>query len=235
MQEPSPIASTDSTQLDDRSLAPAYAATLSAENRRIVRICLAVLALLSTGSLIGVASSLYLVEHAPLLLIGLSPLGRHFVLAAPSVDPVAFVLVGVLRRLAFYTPCYFLGRALGPIALIWIETRARWFAPWVRWLEGLFKRSGRIVMLVMAGPTISTLAGISGMRLAPYLTLATLSLCFRLVFYYEFADAFREPIAEFLALLEGYRAPGTLLLVAGILVWQLIQRRRRPPAQLPPQ
>ncbi len=224
-----PIASNDANDPDGRAHAPERAATLSAENRRIVRICLAVLALLSTGSLIGVASSLYLVERAPLLLIALSPLGRHFVLTAPSVDPVAFVLIGVLRRLAFYLPCYFLGRALGPIALIWIETRAGWFAPWFRWLERLFQRGGMVVMLLMAGPTISTLAGISRMPIVSYLTLATISLFFRLVFYYEFADAFRDPIAQFLDLIEEYRAPGTLTLIAGILVWQFIKRRRAAP------
>jgi hypothetical protein len=116
---------TDGNQPFGRDLAPEHAATLSAENRRIVRICLVALALLSTGSLIGVASSLYLVEHAPLLLIALSPLGRHFVLTAPSLDPVPFVAVGTLRRLAFYVSCFYLGRALGPVALVWIEARAR--------------------------------------------------------------------------------------------------------------
>jgi len=226
VRDPSIESDTDGDQPFARDLAPEHAATLSAENRRIVRFCLAALALLSTGSLIGVASSLYLVEHAPLLLIALSPLGRHFVLTAPSLDPVAFVTVGTLRRLAFYMSCFYLGRALGPVALVWVEARARWFAPWVRWLERLFKRSGVVVVLLIVGPTISTLAGISSMRVATFAALATISLVVRMVFFYEFADAFREPIALFLESLEDYRAPGTLLLIAGILVWQLVKRRR---------
>lgn len=224
-----PIDSRDGERPDPRALAPGYAATLSAENRRIVRICLASLAVLSTGSLIGVASSLYLVEQAPLLLIALSPLGRHFILAAPSLDPVAFVLVGTARRLAFFLACFFLGRALGPIALVWVEARARWFAPWVRWLERLFQRSGIVVVLLAVGPTISTLAGISRMRAATFVTLATLSLLVRIGLFYAFADAFRDHILRFLEWLEGYRAPGTLVLILGILIWQLVKRRRPSP------
>jgi membrane protein DedA with SNARE-associated domain len=78
----------------------------------------------------------------------------------------------------------------------------------------------------MVGPTISTLAGISRMRIAMFVALATISLVVRMVLFYAFADAFREPIAQFLESLEDYRAPGTLLLIAGILVWQLVKRRR---------
>ena len=53
--------------LGDVALAPEYAARLSAENRRIVRICLLTMAALATASFVGVAFSLYLVEAAPLL------------------------------------------------------------------------------------------------------------------------------------------------------------------------
>ncbi len=55
-------------------------AGLSPERRRIVGRCLSVLGALSTCAMIGVAFSLYLVNHQPLLLIALSPLGRHLVL-----------------------------------------------------------------------------------------------------------------------------------------------------------
>lgn len=207
-------------------LAPEHAARLSAEDRRIVRICLSVLAVLGTGSLIGVAFSLYLIEEAPLLLIGLSPLGRHFVLAAPTVDPVAFVAVGTARRLAFYVACFYLGRALGPVGLVWIEARARRFARWVRWLERLFQRAGHVVVLVGVGPTVSTLAGISGMRLLPFAGLATISLFFRLVVLYAFAEAFSGPIERVLDWIAEYRLPGTIVIIAGIAIWQYTRRRR---------
>ena len=77
---------------------PGILAHLGPDERRTVRRCLSVLALLSSASLAGVASWLYLVNHAPLLLIALSPIGRHLILVAPIVDPVSFVFVGVGRR-----------------------------------------------------------------------------------------------------------------------------------------
>ena len=41
----------------------------------------------------SVASDADVVNEAPLLLIALSPLGRHLVLVAPTVDPIAFLAV----------------------------------------------------------------------------------------------------------------------------------------------
>ena len=89
-------------------------ALLDSEQRKTVRLCLSVLGALGTASLIGVAFSLYLVNHYPLLLIALSPLGRHMVLVAPMVDPIAFVVVAVARRMGFYLASFHLGRTLGP-------------------------------------------------------------------------------------------------------------------------
>lgn len=225
MQETPPHAET-MRSFGGVELAPEHAARLGAEDRRVVQICLGVLGVLSVGSMAGTAFSLYLVKEAPLLLIGLSPLGRHFVLVAPSVDLLPFLAVGIGRRLAFYTACYFLGRSLGPIGLVWLEARAAAFARWVRWLERLFDRAGWGVLLAIAGPTTSLLAGIARMRLWVFLTLATISLFVRLLVMYEFAELLREPIEELLMLIEEYRAPGTILMILGILIWQLVKRRR---------
>ena len=84
-------------------------AALTANKPRIVRVCLGILAVLATGSLVGVAFSLYLVNHYPLVLIALSPLGRHPVLAAPVVAPAAFLAVAFARHMAFYLTLFYLG------------------------------------------------------------------------------------------------------------------------------
>lgn len=210
------------------SLAPEHAAKLSAKDRRIVRFSLIVMGVLGAGSLCGVAFSLYLLEHAPLLLIALSPLGRHFVLVAPQVDIVPFLAIGIGRRLAFYGACYFLGRSLGPVGLVWLEERARGFARWVRWVERWFNKAAHVVIVLMAGPTTSTLAGISKMSLPIFLGLASVSLFFRLIVMYEFAEVFREPIEEFLAVLEDYQLPGTILIIGALVAWQLFKQKREP-------
>ncbi len=193
---------------------------LSADERRAVRVCLGILAVLGTGSLVGVASSLYLVNHYPLALIALSPLGRHLVLVAPVVDPVAFLAVAFARRMAFYVTIFYLGRALGPAGITWIEARAGGLGRFVRWVEGLFARASHLVVLVATSPTVSALAGISGMRLPVFLALGSVSLLARLLLVLGFAELLREPIEQLLALIDEYWIPGTVVLVIGLAIYQ---------------
>ena len=186
------------------------------------------LGVLSFGSMVGAAFSLYLVNHFPLLLIALSPLGRHMLLVAPIVDPVAFVAVAVSRRMLFYTACFLLGRGLGPSGVQWLEARAARFARFVRFIEGLFSRAPHLVVLVMAGPTVSGLAGMAGIRMVPFLLLATTSLTLRMLFILGFAEMLREPIQRLLAWIDEHWVPGTLVLVLATLIyqWRRIRRAR---------
>ncbi len=220
--------------MDLRAAAPARDAVpdaaLDAERQRSVRLHLGVLAALGTASMVGAASSLYLVNHYPLLLVALSPLGRHQVLVAPNVDPLAFLAVGLLRRGVFYLSCFQLGRALGPLGIPWIEARAAAFARFVRWLEGLFGRAPRAVVLVFCGPTVAALAGIARMRLAVFAPLAALNLTVRLLVVLFFADLMRAYIERVLAWIDAYWIPGTVVLVLGML---LFRRSRRPTLALP--
>lgn len=203
---------------------------LSSRQRQTIRLCLSILGVLGSGSLIGVAFSLYLVNHFPLLLIAISPLGRHLVLVAPSVHPVAFLLVGVGRRMLFYLASFHLGRALGPIGIPWIEARAARFGKFVRWLERLFSRAPRLVVLCMTGPTVSALAGASGMRTAPYVALASAGLTARMLLVLGFAEWMREPLEALLLWIDAYWVPGTIVMVAGVAIYRW--RRRTPIAAM---
>ncbi len=201
-----------------------------AEERRIVQLCLSVLGVLGTCSLVGVAFSLYLVNHWPLLLLALSPLGRHMWLVAPTVDPVAFVLVLLVRRMAFYLASFHLGRALGPAGIEWVERRAGRFAPWVRWVERGFARWSYPVVFLMTGPTVSGLAGISGMRQSTYLALATPGLLIRLLAVLYFAEWIRDYIETVLSWIDEVWIPGTVVMVAAVLLYRW--RKRPGPIQL---
>jgi hypothetical protein len=187
-----------------------------------------VLGVLSFGSMVGAAFSLYLVNHFPLLLIALSPLGRHMLLVAPIVNPVAFIAVAVSRRMLFYIACFGLGRGLGPSGVQWLEARAARFARFVRFVETLFSRAPHLVILVMAGPTVSGLAGMAGIRTAPFLVLATISLTLRMLFILGFAEILRGPIMQVLDWIDENWVPGTLVLVLATLVyqWRRIRRAR---------
>ena len=195
-------------------------ANLTSEERKVARLCLLVLGVLGTGSMLGVAFSLYLVNHYPLLLIAISPLGRHLVLVAPIVDPWAFLAVSVGRRMLFYLPSFYLGRALGPLGIPWIEARAARFGRFVRWMERLFARASHAVVLLMVGPTVSVLAGISGMRAAVFFPLATLSLVLRASLVLGFAAWLREYIELALAWIDEYWIPGTLVMVTLVALYR---------------
>ncbi len=201
---------------------------LTVHKRRVVRVCLGILAVLGTGSLVGVAFSLYLVNHYPLVLIALSPLGRHLVLVAPVVAPAAFLAVAFARRMGFYLTVFTLGRALGPDGITWIEARAGSFGRFVRWVERLFARASHLVVLVGTGATVSALAGMSGMRVGVFLALGSASLLARLLVVLGFAELLREPIEQLLALIDDYWSPGSVVLVIGIAIypWRRAEKSR---------
>jgi membrane protein DedA with SNARE-associated domain len=200
----------------------------SIEQWRLARLCLSVLGALWALSTVGRAFSLYLINHYPLLLVAMSPMGSHVLLAAALTDPLVLLAVTTTRRLLFYGATFFLGRALGPFAIQWVEARARFFGRFVRFIERLFAKAPRLVVLSAAGPTVSTLAGMSGMALPTFLTLATVGLVVRLWIWIQFADLFQGPIEQLLAWIDEYWIPGTLVLVTfiGISQWRRVRAAR---------
>lgn len=204
------------------------AAPLDGEAQRIARLAGGTLAVLGTGSLVGVGFSLWLVNHAPLVLVLLSPIGRHLVLAAPLLDPVVFVVAVTARRMLFYLASFYLGQALGPPGVLWIEARAHRFGRFVRWLERIFVRWDRAVILLAVGPTTSALAGISGMSVRTFSLLAAPSLVARLVAIVFLAEWLEAPIRELLVWIDTYWVEGTVVLIVLIGGWQIYNLRRAP-------
>jgi hypothetical protein len=181
---------------------------------------------LGAASLAGVAFSPYLVTHWPLLLIAMSPLGRHLVLVAPVVHPGAFLVVVIVRRLLFYLGCFHVGRALGPWGIPWLEARAERLARFVRFMERLFLRAPRVVVLALAGPTVAALAGMSPMRPLLFGALAALNLAVRAVVTLGFAALLREYIELALAWINAYWLSMTILTASGVLVYWLWRNRK---------
>ncbi len=202
---------------------------LTPEQRRAAARCLWTVGVLGGASLIGVASALYLVNNYPLLLIALSPLGRHLILVAPIVNPYAFVAVAVSRSAAFSVPCFYLGRAAGPVAVQWLESRSPRLGRAIRWLERIFRRFERgsfALILLFPGPAMSTIAGDSGMRPGVYLSMLIAGLVLRMQIVLWVGDWLREPIEIVVGWIEQYWVPGTVVLVAGIAFYRRRQRLR---------
>jgi membrane protein DedA with SNARE-associated domain len=205
---------------------PDRAWLLDPDRRRTVRVCVSTLATLSAFSLTGVAFWFWLVNHQPLLLVALSPIGRHLLLVAPTVDPFAFVAVVVVRRMLFYLASFHLGRALGPAGISWIEARAARFGRFVRVLERIFRRASLPIVFVFCGPTFSALAGVSGMRPRTFAALAASGLVVRAIAVLAVAASVRSYIELVLAWIDDHWVPGTIvmLLLVGLYLW----RRRTP-------
>lgn len=226
------VAELGKVEMDTRS-ASAQAAELpleveaafDADQQRIVRVCLLALAALGAGSMIGAMSVLYLANHSPLLLIALSPIGRHLLLVAPTVSPAPFVAIATLRRLAFYLPCFLLGRTLGQRALLWLEARYRGAARFIRWLDRIFQRAPRPAVFLLLGPVMSTIAGNARMPLATWIPLVAAGLVLRMVVIVWFGEWLREPIEIVLSWFDEYWIPGTIVLVAGTGLYQWRKRQ----------
>ncbi len=224
----------DTTEFDpesndqaDRIAAPPPTAGLSARDRRIVRVCLMMLAALTVGTWIGVASSPYLVNNHPLVLIGISPLSRHMILVAPLVGAPMVLLVGGLRSLAFTAVSYFLGKSLGEPGLVWIEQRAEKAGRFVRWLERFFQRWSYLAVFVFPLGVMACVAGVARMRPYGFFAAATAGITFRLSLYVLLADSIRGPIMRLLEFIRVYQVPATVVLVVGIGTYQVYKRTRR--------
>ena len=131
---------------------------MTGEAQRVARLAGGALAVLAIGSFVGSSSALYLVNHHPLLLIALSPIGRHLLLVAPTVDPVVFVAVAVGRRTLFYLASFYLGRAFGPPGVLWIEARARRFATASSSMSSCIRPSKSLSGTIL-GPSEGALSG----------------------------------------------------------------------------
>ncbi len=185
------------------------------------------LATLTVGTWIGVATSPYLVNNHPLVLIGISPLGRHMILVAPLIGAPMVLLVGGLRSLAFTAVSYVLGRSIGEPGLVWLEQRSENAGRFVRWLERFFQRWSYLAVFVFPLGVMACVAGVARMRPFGFFVAATAGIAFRLSLYVWLADSIRGPIMRLLEFIRIYQVPATVVLVIGIGAYQVYKRRGR--------
>ena len=104
--------------------------------------------------------------------------------------------------LAFYVPCFILGRTLGSRALAWLETRFRGAARFVQWLDRIFQRAQYPAVFFLPGPIMSTIAGNAKMPVATWLPLIACGVVLRMVVVVWFGEWLREPIERLLELFD---------------------------------
>jgi membrane protein DedA with SNARE-associated domain len=207
---------------------PAPLPPLSTEQKRQMRVWGTALGLLVAASMAGSLSALYLVNRAPLLLIGLSPLARHLILVAPTVPLGAFLLVAVTRSVLSCFVSFRMGRAVGPFGWSWLEQSSPGMGQWARWVERMFERSSYAVVLLLPSGLVAAIAGISPMRTAVFLPIATAGILLRALLIAGLGQALLGPIQGLLDLIDRHWKEGTvaLILIYTVLRWRKLRSGR---------
>lgn len=199
-------------------------ADVSTEQRRIV--VAATVAMTSIG-LSGAAFAPALLTYSPLLLIGMSAIPRHLVLAAPLTDPASFMVVATLRRVIGCTLLYFIGDTFGATGLEQLERRYPKARRFVKWIERVFVRVGPLLLVIAPSLPLSALAGNARMPLWQFLPAVSIGQLFWVGLTYWLGDFLSEWTAPFTAWLSENVVSTTIACIAGVAGYQLIRRRNQ--------
>lgn len=188
---------------------------------------LGTIAVLAVGNAIGMALAPALLTHSPLLLVALSPLGRHLILVATVTSIGPFVLVAALRRTFAGMLAWYLGHVYGDEGVAWVERRYPRIGGFARTLQRIFERLGAPLLLVAPGLLFSALAGVVRM---PWWLAAVLVFVGQLMWMtltFHLGDALREWIEPIMILLQQYMFEATAISVLLVAAYELHRRRSR--------
>jgi uncharacterized membrane protein YdjX (TVP38/TMEM64 family) len=195
---------------------------------RVRHAIIGVVAALAIASIIGVALSPYLLVEHPVLLLALSPLGRHLALAVADTDPTLLVIVTVVRRVVGELASYGLGLVYGNAAVLWMEARTPKLGRFVRWVEAQFIRFGSPLLIVAPAHSLCLLAGAARVRfwvVALFLTLGEILWVIGTTYFGAVIASWSRVILEFFST---YKLESTLVcavLVVARLLWSWRKRR----------
>ena len=200
------------------------------DRRTRLRWLLAAAALLTAMGTAGAAFMPTLLVYNPLLLIAVSPLPRHLVIAAPHVAIIPFVLVASARRMLTSGVGYAIGRTYGDGGIAWAQARYPSMRGALDVLQKAFDTAAPLVIFLAPGPLIAALAG------ATRVPLLGCSCCSRprghamwAALTYRVGEALSAWIAPIMQFVHAHVASTTLacaVLVGGYALWRRRARRR---------
>jgi membrane protein DedA with SNARE-associated domain len=191
--------------------------------------CGGVLGVLTIASLVGTAFMPYLLARRPLVLVALSPLFRHLVIAAPRVQPAPFFLVAVPRHFLPDPFVYVLGREYGHLAIEWVEGNSPFTGKIVRALERLFARVGPIALLISPDVIVSTLAGAARVPFPLFVVFNVLGTFITVFVARWFGDVFENSIAAMVRYFEAHLWQVTVVSVLLVLLFNWYSSRQKGP------
>lgn len=201
-----------------------------AEQRRRKRRLLLLLApvgLLFVAHLTGSALSPTLLVQEPLLLVAMSPLGRHLVLVSPSVDTLPFYAVAVVRLFAIDPFMYQVGREFGQDAVDWTKRRAgKRIGGLVEWAEKLFERWAIPMLFISPGAFVCLFAGVARMNRVLFVAVNLAGTFMMVTIVRVFGDEFRGPIDAVREFVEANMLALTVATVTLVVVSTWWRRRK---------
>jgi membrane protein DedA with SNARE-associated domain len=191
------------------------------------RLLLGSIAVLTITGTAGAAFAPALLTYSPLLLLALSPITRHLVLAAPITDVVPFVAIATARRVLSCGVAYWVGLSYGELGLKWVEGRYPRFRRFVHWLEHAFHKVGPLLLVVAPSPPMCALAGtlrLSKWHVLPAALIGQLVWVGLAYWLGDFLSAWTGPI---LVWLREHVVEATAACIALFGGYQVIKRMRR--------
>jgi membrane protein DedA with SNARE-associated domain len=194
------------------------------------------LAAAATLTAIGTAGAVFmpalLAHHHPLLLIGLSPLPRHLVMAATQVAIVPFVLVATARRTLTAMLGYAIGNVYGEDGVGWLHARYPKASGALELLQKAFDAAAPLVIFIAPGPLTGGLAGASRVRWWVYLPLVSAGHALWVTLTYRVGAALSAWIAPIVLYVQTNVGLTTLACAALAGAYALMRRRMRRRGQL---
>jgi membrane protein DedA with SNARE-associated domain len=181
------------------------------------------------ATLLGTAFLPYLVTTHPMWLLASSSDGRNLVLIAPVLDLPTVLLIAIPRRVFGMMVVYGLGMIYGRAMLAWSTEKLPRLGRILLWLERMFLRFRRTVLLVWPTYITSILAGVSRTKLQSFVPFMVLGQVGYVLLSFMLGDAISEFTDRVIGFLARHVWESTAVCVTLVGLQQLVAllRRRR--------
>jgi membrane protein DedA with SNARE-associated domain len=184
-----------------------------------------------TGTVADILGPKLIVEH-PQLQMFLNPRNRYLILAAATVSPIPFFIIGFLRLVLTDPIGYVLGRQYGDAALRWAGEKMGDEGRFITKVERFFGKAAPVVILIAPNFYMCILAGASGMKVRTFAALNITGTIGRLVLFRIAGHAFREELLELVDWI-GRNQKWLIIISFVVVALQTARSRRRGQLETP--
>ncbi len=182
-------------------------------------------AVLAVMTLIGRGLAPMLLTKSPLLLVALSPITPHLVLAATVAPMAPFIVVGTLRRILAPIIAYHVGRHYGPDGITFLHNRYPRWSRFLRFVERAFDRAAPLLLLVLPDLGMCALAGARLFNRWFALAMVIAGQAIRVALTFHVGDALSAWLMPFVDLLRAHVWTATLICAVLAIAYGLSRRR----------